>query len=264
MRPPRPARPPRPPGRSGRRRSWIVPRLPGLAHHYLEATLGGFPDEVGGVNGVHTGSPSLATEGDVTGVEYDGATQYTTIGNTSTFAFIHQTWKFAISAWFRWAGPAGGGALEVIFANALGAATRGVSLFVDDDFSSLGERMLTAQLARGQAGLITRLNSDPLAIVVNQLHHALLTCDGDGVAVGSGGSGGSGTARLYLDGVLVASDSVLPTAAGNSSYAMRLGDTAAASPTFAFNGEVYDAPFGTEDWGAYAAQIYADGPGGFG
>lgn len=229
----------------------IVPRLPGLEHRWLYPTLAGWPDEIGGVDGVHTGSPSLASDGAATGVDYNGSSQYTTVGSTSTLAFAHQTWVFALSAWFKWAGPASGTALEVILGNALGSATKGISLFVDDGGSTGGPRGLAAQLCRGQAGVITRLDSDPNAVTVDQLHHALLTCDGV-------------TARLYLDGVLVDSTSVIATATGNASHAARIGDTEPGTPAFAWAGEIYDVAVGSSDWSSYAAQIYAEGPGGFG
>lgn len=229
----------------------IVAGLPGLAHRYLFPTTSAWPDEVGSADGSHTGSPSLATEGAATGVEYNGSSQYTTIGDASTLAFAHQTWEFSVSAWFKWAGPASGTALEAILGNALGSATKGISLFVDDGGSTGGPRGLAAQLCRGQAGVITRLDSDPNAVTVDQLHHALLTCDGV-------------TARLYLDGVQVASDSVIATATGNASHAARIGDTEPGTPSFAWAGEIYDVAIGTEGWGSYAEQIYLAGPGGFG
>jgi hypothetical protein len=251
VRPPRPARPPRPPGRDRRRRDVdVVLGLPGLTYLYRNPTVGGWPEEIAGVvNGVHTGDPSIAT--DPPGVIYDGATQWTTLGTASTFNYQHQTQVFSQSLFFEWAGPAEADALEVVAGNALGAATKGTSVFVDDDFSELGDRMLSAQIVRGVAPQIVRLNTDPNAVTVGQIHHALLTCDGV-------------TARLAFDGVEVDSAAALAVATGNATHAMRLGDTQVATPTFALNGIVYEAAFGTEDWSAYAEQIYSQGPGGFG
>lgn len=236
-------------GPSAQGRPWIVPRLPGYAHHYLHPTLAGWPDEVGGVDGVHTGSPSLASDPD--GVVYDGSTQFTTVGNAATFASWHQGDPFSQILWFSWAGPAGASALECVAGNALGATTKGSSAFIDDGGGGLGPRMFSAQLARGQLGVINRLNTDPNAVIVDQIHCAIITSDGV-------------TLRLLWDGVEVDSQALIAAATGNSSYAYRIGDTEVATPAFRLNGTVHEVVIGTEDWSAYAAQIYADGPGGFG
>lgn len=221
--------------------------LPGLLARYRNATTSAFPDSVGGIgSGTHTGSPSTADGGRSVGVSYDGATQYTAVGGLTDLAYIHQTWTFAVSAWFRWDGPSDGTELSMIVANAVSTNDRGFYLGVEDRAAGGGPLALRGVTVRAQSTILADTVGG--AIVVGQLHHALLTSDG-------------ATQRLYLDGVLVDSVAVLATTTGNADEVCRIGDVVTASPTFAFEGDVFDVAFASADWSDYAAAIYEEGPG---
>lgn len=221
--------------------------LPGLLARYRNASSSAFPDSVGGVgDGTHTGSPSTAASGASVGMSYDGATQYTTIGGVADLAYIHQTWTFAVSAWFRWDGPSDGTKLSMIIANAVSTNDRGFYLAVEDRAVGGGPLALRGVAVRAQGGVLADTVGGTL--VVGQLHHALLTSDGS-------------TQRLYLDGVLVDSTAVLATQTGNADDVCRIGDVVTSSPTFALEGDVFDVAFASADWSDYAAAIYEEGPG---
>lgn len=223
----------------------LVPRLPGLAHHYRYPTVSGWPDRVGGVDGVHTGSPSLVADGPPRapdGVEYNGSTQHTAIGDLTTLAWIHQTWVFAWATPFVWAGPSAGTQLDVIFGNTVTGGEKGGFLAVEDRAAGGGPLSLRALLCNGTSS--TDLRSASGAITPGQLHHALVTCDGV-------------TASLFLDGAEVDSAAVVATATGNSTRSYRIADANYTSP-FRFAGQAYDLAIGNQDWSEFAAALAAE------
>lgn len=223
--------------------------VPGLVARYRFATTSNWPDTIGTIGaGVHTGSPSTATASGATGMSYNGASQYTTIGSASSMAFIHQTWTFGVSVWFRWDGPSAGTALEAILGSTITTNDKGFYVAVEDRSGSGGPLALRAALHRGQTSVATVLLSSSSALTVGQLHHVLLTGNGS-------------TVRLYLDGSQVASDTPIATATGNASNATRIGDGVTSFPSFAFAGDVFDVAISTADISAFASAIYAEGPG---
>lgn len=223
--------------RAGHGALGLVPGLPGLLHHYRTPTLAGWPDLVGGIDGVHTGSPSLASGGPLyapTGVAYNGTSQCTAIGSQASLAFIHQTWTFSISLWLK---PNLASTARVC-GNATSTAHKGLWFLINTDGSA---SFLTV---RGQAG-VSATATAPASTFDASLQHVMLAGDGSSI-------------YIIRNGVQVGTASVVATATGNATNVFGLGVLQAG----VFPGgdvDIADVAISTADVRSLAADIYAEG-----
>lgn len=231
------------PGIPAGSRRGLVSTLPGIVARYQRGESGGWPDVIGGVgDGVHTGAPSTVAEGGAVGMSYDGATQYTTIGDVTSFNEVHQGAAFSLSAWIIWDGPSTDTDLHSFLGSTTTTSEKGFFFFVEDRTVGGGPLALRFLQCRG-GGAFTALISSAAALTVGQLHHVAVTSDGT-------------TMRLWLDGAQVASAADGNTT-GDAARAVIIGGANADR----FAGDVFDVAYASTDLSALIPAIYAAGPG---
>jgi hypothetical protein len=225
----------------------IVPALPGLVHHYRTPTLSGWPDRVGGVDGVHTGSPSLASGGPrfaTTGAAYNGSSQWTSLVSAAAMTPLVTSRQGYVGGWIYVA--AGTGQLHTLLGQTGTGGEAGWSLCVDDRAAATRRVLFLASNGSGGGGLSSTQSADS-AVPADTLVHVAACLDG------------AGGVELFVAGGSVATGTVPASAATACVRDAACGVLPQSSLTLYGAHSAWDIAVSSEDLTAYVPAIAAEG-----